>query len=79
MATPAPTPAPPPAVVPVQPKPGHKTTEFVIVVLTDVGILAGALAGNLSPRYAAIATAIASGAYAIARGLAKLYPPKPTA
>ena len=59
-------------------KPGYKTTEFAVVVLTDIGIVAGALAGNLSPHYAAMATAIASGAYAVARGLAKLYPPKPT-
>ena len=73
-----PTPVPAPA--PVLPlKPGYKTTEFAIVVLTEVGVLAGALAGNLSPHYAATASAIAAGAYAVARGLAKLYPPKPSA
>lgn len=60
-------------------KPGYKTTELALVVLTDVGILAGALAGNLSPKWAAIATSVSSGAYALARGLAKLMPPKPSA
>lgn len=56
------------------PKPGHKTTEFALTVLTTIGLLAAALAGQLTPRYAAIATAVSVGAYAIARGLAKLGP-----
>ena len=38
------------------------------------GYLAAALAGQLTPRYAAIATAVSVGAYAVARGLAKLGP-----
>lgn len=57
-------------------KPGHKTTEFAVVVLADLGLLAAALAGNLSPKYAALATAVSTSAYAISRGLAKLNPPK---
>ena len=52
-------------------KPGFKTTEFAITVLTDVGIVAAALAGNLTPRWAAIAAAVSTSAYALARGLAK--------
>ena len=56
-------------------KPGYKTTEFAVTVLTCVGILAAALASQLTPRYAAIATAISSGAYALSRGLAKLVAP----
>jgi len=62
--------------MPVTLKPGWKTTELWVAVLTDVGIVVAALAGNLSPHYAAIATAVSSSAYAIARGLAKLNPPK---
>lgn len=56
------------------PKPGHKTTEFLLTVATVVGLLTAALAEALTPRYAAIATAISVGAYAIARGLAKYGP-----
>jgi hypothetical protein len=52
-------------------KPGIRTTEFWVTVATEVGIVAAALAGNLSPRYAALATAVSGAAYALARGLAK--------
>ena len=53
-------------------KPGHKTSEFALTVLTAVGLLAAALASQLTPRYAAIATSISVGAYALARGITKL-------
>ena len=56
-------------------KPGHKTTEFVITVLTDIGLLAAAVQGSLSPRYAALAAAVSTAAYSIARGLTKLHGP----
>jgi Na+/proline symporter len=56
-------------------KPGYKTTELYVALLTIVGSTVAALAGDLSPRYAAIASAIAAAAYAIARGLAKQPPP----
>lgn len=56
-------------------KPGHRTTEFIITVLTDIGLLAAALQGSLSPRYAAIAAAVSTAAYSIARGLTKLHGP----
>lgn len=61
------------------PKPGHRTTEFLLTLATVVGLLAAALADQLTPRYAAIATAVSVGAYAIARGLAKIgtVPPSP--
>lgn len=78
MTTPTPTPTPAPSVSPVL-KPGYKTTELAVVVLTDIGVLAAALAGSLSPKYAALATAVSGAAYALSRGLAKLYPPKPAA
>jgi hypothetical protein len=54
------------------PKPGYKTTEFAVTVLTAIGALAAALAGELTPRYAAIASAVATGAYAVSRGITKL-------
>lgn len=53
------------------PKPGIQTTELWVSVLTSVGALAAALAGQLSPRYAAIAAAVSSAAYAISRGITK--------
>ena len=57
-------------------KPGYQTTEFIIVALTIVGQLVAALTDHLSPHWAAIASSVAAGAYALARGLAKLNPPK---
>lgn len=50
---------------------GWHTTEFWVIVLTNVGLTVSALTEVLPPRYAALGAAIASGAYAIARGLAK--------
>ena len=52
-------------------KPGYKTTELLAVVLVSIGSLAAALAGELTPRYAAIASAVSVAAYAIGRGIAK--------
>lgn len=57
-------------------KPGFRTSEFVVTVLTSLALLAAALADALPPRYAAIGSAVSVGAYSIARGLAKVYPPK---
>lgn len=57
-------------------KPGYKTTEFLIVVLTSVGLIVSASADWLPPRYAATGVAVSTAAYAIARGLAKINPPK---
>lgn len=57
-------------------KPGYKTTEFLVVVATQVGVIAAAVSGALPPRYAAIASAVSTAGYAIARGLAKVNPPK---
>ena len=52
-------------------KPGYKTTEFLVSVLTALGALLASLVGELSPKYAALASAISLGAYAISRGLTK--------
>jgi hypothetical protein len=57
-------------------KPGYKTSEFWITALTVAGLVASSVASSLSPRYAAIGAAVSASAYAISRGLAKLYPPK---
>lgn len=57
-------------------KPGYQTTEFLIVVLTNIGLVLASSASWLPPRYAAIGAAVSSAAYALARGLAKLNPPK---
>ena len=56
-------------------KPGIKTTEFAVTVLTSLGALVAALAGDLAPHWAAIAAIVSSSAYALARGLAKMTPP----
>ena len=52
-------------------KPGYKTTEFWVTLLTQAAIVATALQGALSPEHAVYATAFSQAAYAIARGLAK--------
>lgn len=53
-------------------KPGVRTTEFAVTTLTAVGSLAAALAGQLTPKYAALAASISTGSYALARGITKL-------
>lgn len=57
-------------------KPGYKTTEFLVAALTIVGLVVASAATSLPPRYAAIGSAVSAAAYSIARGLAKLNPPK---
>lgn len=54
------------------PKPGYKTTEFLVTALAALGALIAALADKLPARYAAIASAVSLGCYAISRGLTKL-------
>ncbi len=57
-------------------KPGQKTTEFLVTAAIIIGAVAFAIADKLPPKYAALATAVSGGAYALSRGLAKIYPPK---
>ena len=52
-------------------KPGYKTTEFAAAVLVALGSVIAAAASWMTPRYAALASAISVGSYALARGLAK--------
>jgi len=60
------------------PKPGYKTTEFALAVLTTIGLVFASSASWLPAKYAALGSAISVGAYAVARGLAKVsVPPKP--
>jgi hypothetical protein len=55
-------------------KPGYKTTEFWVALLVIVGSTLSTLAGNLPDKYAAFASSIAGGLYALSRGLAKAGP-----
>jgi len=57
-------------------KSGWKTSEFYVTVLSIVGLVVSSAAAGLSPRYAAIGASVSAAAYAISRGLAKLFPPK---
>ena len=52
-------------------KPGWKTTELYVTILTDVGLVASAAASVLPAKWAAIGAAVANVAYAVSRGLAK--------
>lgn len=58
-------------------KPGLRTTELAVTVLTDVGCVAAAVSGNLSPHWAAVAASVSSVAYSISRGIAKTATPVP--
>lgn len=53
-------------------KPGYKTSEFIIMILTNVGVVTATLAGNLPGKWAVICGIISTCAYSISRGLAKL-------
>jgi hypothetical protein len=57
-------------------KAGWKTSEFWITAASVLGLVVAAAATSLSPKYAAIGAAVSGSAYAISRGLAKLFPPK---
>lgn len=74
-----PTPSPTPAPSPDQLKPGYRTTEALIVVATDIGLIAASAVDWLPPKWAAIGSTVAAAAYAIARGLAKINTPQSAA
>lgn len=52
-------------------KPGYKTTEFWITIVSVITSTATGLSGIVEPKFAAILGAIATVGYAISRGLAK--------
>lgn len=58
-------------------KPGYKTTEFWVSVITALAAFLAAIVGELPDKYAALTASVVTVGYAIARGLAKVYPPKP--
>ena len=59
-------------------KPGYKTSEFFLAIATQLGLLISALTNGLSDQTAAKYTGIVAVGYAVARGLAKVFPPKPS-
>jgi hypothetical protein len=58
-------------------KPGYRTTEFYGAITTALGIIVAAVAGSLSTNAAGKYDAAIAIGYAISRGLAKVFPPKP--
>ena len=52
-------------------KPGVKTSEFAVTVLTGAAMLIASVAGYLSPHWAAISSSVAAGLYSLSRGWAK--------
>ena len=60
-------------------KPGYKTTEFFVTIATILGSLVSALTNGLNDQTAAKVSGIVAIGYAISRGFAKAFPPKPPA
>lgn len=56
-------------------KPGYKTTEFWLTVLSNLITIAGALQGVIDGKTAAVVLAVLNGLYNLVRGLAKANPP----
>jgi hypothetical protein len=52
-------------------KPGYKTSELLVTVLTGVGSWLAEWQGSLAPKWAALATTISAGCYAISRAITK--------
>lgn len=52
-------------------KPGWKTTEFWLTVLSQIGTVVSAFQGSLSPKNAAIISAALTGIYGIVRAFTK--------
>jgi hypothetical protein len=53
------------------PKAGYRTTEFITIALTIIGVLAGALQGSVPPKYAALFDSVLAGLYAVLRTFLK--------
>ncbi len=61
-------------------KPFYKTSEFWLSVIAAVGVLCTSIADLYPGRWAAVASALIVGFYAVARGVAKagsVYTPPP--
>ena len=61
----------------MKPKAGWRTTEFWLAALTTIGSVGGSLAGILPEKAGIWAGIIATAAYSISRGLAKVGSPPP--
>jgi 4-hydroxybenzoate polyprenyltransferase len=55
-------------------KPGSKSSEFLAVIITTVGLIAGALVGKLDAGLVAIILGVLAGLYTIARTIVKITP-----
>lgn len=56
---------------------GMKSSEFWVTLASVVGLAAASIAGSLPGKWAAIASVVATAAYAVSRGLAKQQPVAP--
>ena len=52
-------------------KPGYRTTELLVTVLTGLGSWLAEWQGSLSPKWAALATTVSAAAYALSRAITK--------
>lgn len=52
-------------------KPGYKTTEFWLTIVSNAIMILGALDGKIDPKVAAIALAVLNGVYTALRGYVK--------
>jgi hypothetical protein len=52
-------------------KPGYRTTELLVTLLTGFGSWLAEWQGSLSPKWAALATTISAAAYALSRAITK--------
>lgn len=50
---------------------GIFTSEFLVTVLTDIGVVLASITGNLSPKWAALAATGSTVAYTLARAITK--------
>jgi hypothetical protein len=57
-------------------KTGWKTSEFWVTAFAVLGLVVSSAVTPLSPKYAALGASVSAAAYAISRGLAKMFPPK---
>ena len=55
-------------------KPGYKTTEFWLTLVTTLITILGALQQVLPAKYAALSVSLVAGLYSVSRGIAKIGP-----
>jgi hypothetical protein len=52
-------------------KPGYKTSELLVTLLTAIGSWLAEWQGSLAPKWAAVATTVSAAAYALSRAITK--------